>query len=72
MARSEKNSRKQEPKSPAFIAYHVPDRENPFWTKIGAAWDHKDGGGFTLQLDLAPVATGRVVLRKYVPKEAAA
>lgn len=57
--------------SPAFLAYHIPDRENAAWTRIGAAWDHKDGGGYTLALDLIPVATGRIVLRKFDAKEGA-
>ncbi|UEM04740.1 hypothetical protein JL101_004675 [Skermanella rosea] len=58
-----------EKKAPALIAYHVPDRENASWTRIGAAWDHKDGKGFTLALDLVPVAGGRIVLRTSEPKE---
>lgn len=50
--------------SPAFIAWHVVERgDKAFWTRIGAAWDHKDGEGLTLQLDLMPVHDGRVVLR---------
>ena len=58
-----------EKKTPAFIAYHVPDRENATWTRIGAAWNHKDGDGFTLDLELVPLAKGRIVLRTYVPKQ---
>ena len=58
--------------TPAFTAYHVPDRENAFWTKIGAAWHHKDEKGYTLQLDLVPVTTGRIVLRQHNAKEEAA
>lgn len=61
------NKNRKEKQTPTFIAYHVPDRENAFWTRIGAAWDHKDGEGYTLQLDLVPVATGRIVLRTYEP-----
>ncbi|HKJ74232.1 MAG TPA: hypothetical protein VKA19_08970 [Alphaproteobacteria bacterium] len=56
--RKEKLSRK-----PDLIAYHVPEREKAPWSRIGAAWDHKDGDGLTLELDLVPVATGRIVLR---------
>jgi hypothetical protein len=56
-------------KAPALIAYHVPEREKAPWTRIGAAWNHKDGEGFTLQLDLIPVTTGRIVLRAYDPQE---
>jgi hypothetical protein len=57
----------REPVPPTLIAYHVTDAkkegEKGFWTKIGAAWDHKDGGGLTLQLDLVPVGGGRIILR---------
>ena len=44
-----KNSnQKREPTPPALIAYHVNERgEKSFWTRIGAAWDHKDGEGYT-------------------------
>ncbi|SPH17912.1 hypothetical protein DEA8626_01440 [Defluviimonas aquaemixtae] len=68
MKRTNKKQQTPEAKAPAMIAYHVPDRENAPWTRIGAAWDHKDERGFTLQLDLVPVAAGRVVLREYDPK----
>lgn len=57
----------KETKLPAFIAYHVPDRENAYWTRIGAAWAHKDGKGFSLELELMPVASGRITLRAYEP-----
>ncbi|MBB5052701.1 hypothetical protein HNQ36_002675 [Afipia massiliensis] len=51
--------------APAYIAYHVADKgeDKSFWTRIGAAWDHEDGKGLTLQLDLVPVNGGRIVLR---------
>jgi hypothetical protein len=51
-----------------LIAYHVLDREKAPWTRIGAAWDHKDGEGFTLQIDLVPVSSGRIILRAFDPK----
>lgn len=56
---------KREAKAPSFIAYHVAEREGAkaFWTRIGAAWDHEDGNGLTLALDLVPVNGGRIVLR---------
>ena len=61
----DRNEEKREPKAPAFIAYHVAERgkDKSFWTRIGAAWDHEDGKGLTLNLDLVPVNGGRVVLR---------
>ena len=52
-------------KTPSHIAYHVRDREGGkgFFTPIGAAWQHKDGKGFNVQLDgLAPL-DGRISLR---------
>lgn len=51
-------------KSPTHIAYHVRDRENGkgFFTRIGAAWQHKDGKGFNVQLEVAPL-DGRISLR---------
>lgn len=71
MARNSKDQRNEtgEPKAPAYIAYHVADRgkEKSFWTRIGAAWAHEDGKGFSLNLDLVPIDGGRIVLR--VPSE---
>ena len=49
---------------PALIAWHVAERgDQKYWTRLGAAWNHEDGEGMTLQLDLMPVAGGRIVLR---------
>lgn len=67
MARNFKSNRNQsrEAKAPSFIAYAVTEKgeDKSFWTRIGAAWDHEDGKGLTLQLDLVPVNGGRIVLR---------
>jgi opacity protein-like surface antigen len=39
------------------------------WTKLGAAWAHKDGEGFNIQLNFMPLgAEGRFVVRKVKPK----
>jgi hypothetical protein len=65
MTQSTKNTGK---KPPAFIAYHVPDRENPFWTRIGAMWPHEDGKGYSLDLELMPTQGGRITLRAFEPK----
>lgn len=58
----------QPAKHPSFIAYHVPERDKAPWARVGAAWDHDDGKGLTLQLELIPVDTGRIVLRAFEPK----
>jgi hypothetical protein len=44
--------------------YHVRNREGGegFWTRIGSAWAHKDGNGFNIQLETAPL-DGRITLR---------
>jgi hypothetical protein len=51
-------------KIPSHIAYHVRNREGGkgFWTRIGSAWAHKDGHGFNIQLESAPI-DGRITLR---------
>ena len=40
--------------------------ETAKWVPIGAAWQHRDGNGFTLQCDAVPLH-GRIVMR--APKE---
>ena len=51
-------------KSPSHTVYQVRDREGGkgLFTKIGAAWPHKDGKGFSVQLDAVPL-DGRLTLR---------
>ena len=55
---------------PTYLVYHIADRDqdngeekNGFWTKVGAAWPHKDGKGFNLFVDMLPL-DGRLVLRE--------
>jgi hypothetical protein len=51
-------------KKPTLIAYTVRERgdgQKAIWTRIGAAWPHGNGAGFTLQLDSLPL-DGRIVL----------
>lgn len=59
---------------PAFIAYSVREYEaggeqKSHWAQIGAMWGHKNGDGFSLQLDAVPL-DGRIVLRQPKEKEA--
>jgi hypothetical protein len=51
-------------KSPSHIVYQVRDREGSkgFFTRIGAAWPHKDGKGFNVQIESVPL-DGRITLR---------
>lgn len=52
---------------PTHDVCFVEDRKDKrgHWTRIGAAWGHKDNGGLSLQLDFLPLdlAKGRVVIR---------
>jgi hypothetical protein len=48
--------------APAFLAWHVSQKgEKSYWNKVGAVWAHKDGKGYTLQLETCPI-NGRIVL----------
>ena len=51
-------------KAPSHVAYQVRDREGgkAFWTRIGSAWPHADGQGFTIQIEAVPL-DGRITLR---------
>ncbi len=63
MARENTQPAQLAPKAPDFLAWHVTRKgEKSFWNKVGAAWAHKDGNGFTLQLETCPI-NGRIVLR---------
>ena len=51
-------------KLPSHSAYHVRERDGQkaIWTKVGSAWPHGDGKGFSITLDALPV-DGRLTLR---------
>jgi hypothetical protein len=55
---------------PTYIAYHVrnnsEEQGDSYWTRIGAAFPHKDGKGFNLLVETFPL-DGRITLR--VPTE---
>ncbi len=58
--------------SPDYAAYNVVKLgERTIWNRIGSAWNHGDGEGFTLRLSAAPV-DGQVVIRKPLPKRSVA
>ncbi|MCA1381880.1 MULTISPECIES: hypothetical protein [Bradyrhizobium] len=41
--------------------------DSAFWTKIGAAWPHRDGKGFNIQLSCMPL---RLIVREPKAEEA--
>ncbi len=48
--------------SPTHIVWFVPEREHAPWMRVGALWPTKNGKGFTMTLDLMPVASGNLVI----------
>jgi len=57
---------------PSLYAYAVKERgrnQKAIWTKIGAAWPHEKGKGFTIELEAFPI-DGRLVLTEPKPDEA--
>ncbi len=49
---------------PTYLVYAVKNRgrnQKAIWTRIGAAWPHKGGNGFSIELEALPV-DGRLVL----------
>jgi len=53
------------PKFHAFSVreYEKDGKKDSFWTKIGVAFEHKNGGGFDIVLEAFPV-NGRITLRE--------
>ena len=69
MARTTTNAAKTEPKTPAFQAWHVTNKgDDSIWTKVGAAWPHRDGKGLSLIHSVIPM-NGQIVLRTPSPKQ---
>ena len=50
---------------PTHGAYIVrkSNSDRNFWDRIGAAWEHRDGQGFSLDLDALPAKGQRIELR---------
>ncbi len=58
-------------KKPSYFVYTVRDGGNngsDFWTKIGVAFVHNDGKGFSVILEALPV-DGRLTIRQPEPKD---
>jgi hypothetical protein len=67
---SDNKSNETTSNGPSHIAYQVRDREGGkgFFTRIGAAWPHKDGKGFNIQLEVVPL-DGRITIRVATEKK---
>ena len=40
-----------------------------YWTKVGAAWPHKDGKGLTVSISPGISVSGRIVLREWTEEQ---
>lgn len=50
-------------KTPSHEVFRVTgEGDKAYWTRVGAAWQHKDGKGFSLKFDALPIE-GRIVVR---------
>ncbi len=57
---------------PAFTLYSVTgEGEKAFWSRIGAAWPHKDGNGYSIKLESFPL-NGRLQMRSESASEGGA
>jgi hypothetical protein len=56
---------RQPAKRPTHRVYAVTERgeAKAFWTAIGAAWPHRDGQGYNVELSCIPHANARIVIR---------
>ena len=60
----------KERKSPSAIAYTVhKGKERNFWARMGAQFEHEDGKGSSLLLDVVPL-DGRIIVRKSADPDA--
>lgn len=57
--------KKERPSHKAFVVekFSKEGTDKSHWIEVGAAWPHKDGKGFDLNLKALPV-DGRIVLRE--------
>jgi hypothetical protein len=56
-----KTTQKNRPTHSVFVVEG--EGENAFWTRVGAAWAHEDGEGFSIAVTAVPL-NGRLVVRK--------
>ena len=56
----------QTAKRPTHRVYAVTEKggaDKAFWTAIGAAWPHRDGRGYSVELSCLPRDNARIVIR---------
>lgn len=57
---------KKQPTHEVFVVSG--EGKEAFWTKVGAAWENRDGLGYNIQLSALPL-DGRLTMRFNKPKE---
>jgi hypothetical protein len=57
-------NRSSKPSHTIFWAISSGNANDPgSWVKIGCAWEHEDGQGLSVKLDLLPISYQRLVVR---------
>jgi hypothetical protein len=60
---------RERPSHRCFVVEDRGEGKDAVWTRVGAAWSHKDGKGFNVQLAALPASGGRIVLREVTEAE---
>lgn len=62
-------SQLQQPTHRAYVTVgYGENQSDTYWKEVGAAWEHSDGQGYALILDMIPMSR-RITIRKAVPKK---
>ncbi|MBS7545545.1 hypothetical protein [Ancylobacter oerskovii] len=60
-----KNNTADQSKQQPLGVFVVDERQDrKFWTRVGAAWPHKDGEGFNVDITPGISVSGRLVIRE--------
>ena len=59
------------PSHRVYVTEDMPEGRNTktYWTKVGAAWPHKDGKGLTVSISPGIAVNGRIVLREWTEEQ---
>jgi hypothetical protein len=66
---NEQASTGSRPTHRVFAVSDAPEGQKAFWHDIGAAWEHQDGKGFNVVLQLLPNQGQKIVMRINEPRD---
>lgn len=62
------NNSSKKPSHNVYTVREGGEKGSDFWTKIGVAFSHNDGKGFSVILEALPV-DGKLTIRQHEPKD---